>query len=502
MERLFQNEPEVPKIAHLANAMVRMRTKPLRRVKAISIGLIALFFLSILSGSFNYVSAQSSNEKQANADSITSIVEKAQGHLTFIFAKLESSGVTIPEDAKTSFDKGQLKADQAKLALSSSKIDEVYEDAISAMSYFEKAIRQIKDLNETTLSTETATLEDTADRTRIFVERLENITRDMGQKGYDTTNMTEKIVQARTILIDVGKLTDIGDLETAAKNLGEIQRTTVKLRGDLDRVATNEKSRKINDFTDESIERITEIEHRADLLLPQASIEVKNSTENAKEHITQSRNLLDENNLDRSIDELEKMSDEAEKGDSRFWKEIPHSGDNLNVIVTDLTSRLDDLSKTLEGLKVAKNANEAKAKFADATILLTKANDAIKLGNFEDAAKDVKTIESLVHSIEELIKHSSNSPDSSDESPTSADSRTETITDQKSRLNDLSKTLDGLKTAKNINEAKTKLAEATTLLTKANDAIKLENFKTADENIKGIESLIHSIEDIINSSDN
>ena len=416
VEHPFQNEPEVPKIAPFTNCLVHMRIKSRQRIKAISISLIALFFLSIISGSFNYVLAQSKDEDQANSEKIISIAEKAQEHLTYIFAKLESNGVTIPEEAKTSFEKGRLKSDQSKLAFSSSNIDVATENAISAMSYFEKSIRQIKDLNITSPPPATETIAQSTDRTRIFVERLENITKEVGHKGYDTTNMTERIVHARTILIDVVKLADIGDLESAAKNLGEIQRTTQRLSVDLDRVATNEKSSKINDFTDKSIERISKIEQRADLLLPQASKEVKNSTDNAKEHIAQSKNLRDENDQERSIDELEQMSKEAEKGNSRFWKEIPNSGDNLKVVVKDLTSRLDDLSKTIDALKVVKNTNEARVKFAEATKLLTIANEAIKVGNFVDAAKAAKTIESLVHSIEEIIKHSSNA---SDEEPSS-----------------------------------------------------------------------------------
>lgn len=373
----------------------------------LSLTMLVIFTFSLAANPFNYASAQVEREKRVNTEKVVGLVEKAEEHIRLIFANLEGGGVKMPDAAKEVFERGRSKVRSAAQALSEGRTDAAAEESIAAMGHFEKSMRYLIGVNVTAPIPAKMGIEQAANRTRVFLEKLEEIAKNAEEGGYNTGDITARISRAKTILSDVEALTDKGLITEAAKKLGEARSATAGVTGDLNRVTKEEKSKKIKEFTDKAVERLTEIEQKADLLPPQAAGKVKAAAERAKTHISKAKNLVEEKKLEQAVDELEEMVKDADEGDNNFRKEIPAAASKMKEEFTKLENRVVNAQQKIDTLKDAATVKAVREKLGEAKTLLQKASDELRNGDYEAAANAIKNLEKLLDNIERSLKNSS-----------------------------------------------------------------------------------------------
>lgn len=380
-----------------------------RYLTILSLAVLIIFTSALIINPLNYALAQQGGEdeeeKHVGAEKIIEIMEKAARHIEAVFERLEDRGIEIPDAAKESFERGLALAESATQALSEGKIEEAEEDAITAMNEFKEAMRQLRGADVTASIPAQIGIEQAINRTKIFIERLEKIVEKAEEMGYNTTNIRARIGEAKTILEEATILLSEGEVEEAAKKLGEARRTIAGLIGELNRITKAEKSRKIEAFTEKALKRLTKIEEEAEELLPpQAAEKVKAAIEKAKAHIAQIKNLTKTKRLEHAVDEIEDMLNDIEEGDDQLEKEKPAVVQRLRATVTRITNILNGLQQRADRLGDVEGISEIQDMLAEARSLLQAALEELESGDPKSASKTLEKLSEMIDEIDDFIK--------------------------------------------------------------------------------------------------
>ena len=394
-----------------------------RLVTALPLAVLALFTLSLVSNPFNYALAQqqqagagvsrddNNEDKRAKtAEQLTKILEKAEEHINRILQNLAAQNITVPAAAKASYESGLAHAEAAIKALKENRTQDAENEITASMSDFKTTLRQFKGSGNVTAATPEATgIAQAINRSRVFIERLETIISNVNSTKYPISGIEAKIQNAKTILDNATALLQKGNITEAAQKLGEAKRAISGLTGELNSISKDEKSEKIKEFSDKALERLTDIEQKADELLPpQAAGKVKDALEQAKQHITQARNLADSKRLEQAVDKLEDMSDAAEAGDKEFDRGFEQDkalvAPKVKAAIVNATKRLDALQQRVDALGNVKGAAKVREIIADARELLQKASDKLASGDVQSAGKILKDLGEQTEKITDWIK--------------------------------------------------------------------------------------------------
>lgn len=399
-----------------------------RLVIALPLAVLALFTLSLVSNPFNYALAQqqqqvgagvsrddNNEDKRAKtAEQLTKILEKAEKHIHSILQNLAAQNITVPAAAKASYESGLAHAEAAIKALRENRTQDAENEITASMSDFKTALSQFKSSGNVTDATPEATgIAQAINRSRVFIERLETILSNVNSTKYPISGIEAKIQNAKTILDNATALLQKGNVTEAAQKLGEAKRAISGLTGELNRIGKSEKSEKIKEFSDKALERLTDIEQKADELLPpQAAGKVRAALEQAKRHITQARDLVDSKSLEKAVEELEDMSDAAEEGDKEFDRGFEQDkalvAQKVKVAIVNETKRLDALQQRVDALGDVKGAAKVREIIADAREMLQKASDKLASGDVQSAGKILRDLSEQTEKITDWIKDVAN----------------------------------------------------------------------------------------------
>lgn len=397
-------------------------------VTALPLAVLALFTLSLVSSPFNYALAQQQQQVGAGAsrdddnegkraktaEQLTKILEKAEEHINSILQNLAAQNITVPAAAKASYESGLAHAEAAIKALKENRTQDAENEITASMSDFKTALSQFKSSGNVTNATPEATgIAQAINRSRVFIERLETILSNVNSTKYPISGIEAKIQNAKTILDNATALLQKGNVTEAAQKLGEAKRAISGLTGELNRIGKSEKSEKIKEFSDKALERLTDIEQKADELLPpQAAGKVRDALEQAKRHITQARDLADSKSLEKAVEALEDMSDAAEEGDKEFDRGFEQDkalvAQKVKVAIVNETKRLDALQQRVDALGDVKGAAKVREIIADARETLQKASDKLASGDVQSAGKILRDLSEQTAKITNWIKDVAN----------------------------------------------------------------------------------------------
>ncbi|MEE9586044.1 MAG: hypothetical protein V3W09_04005 [Nitrososphaerales archaeon] len=388
------------------------------------LAILGIFAFSLVANPLNYALAQQEgdgrgdevevavegteagegNKTRVKTEKIIEIMVKAEDHIRAVFARLEDRGVEIPDAVKESFGRGLNISESAVLAFNEGRVEEAGESAIAAMNEFKESMRLLKGANVTASAPAPRGIEQAINRTRIFIERLEGITEKAEEQGYNTTDIRARIDRAKTILDNATELLNEGEVNEAAKKIGEAKRAVTGLIGELNRISKAEKSRRINEFVDKALERLTDIEEKAEELLPpQAAEKVKAAIERAKAHLNQTRNLVEQKRIGNAIDALEDMIGDAEESHNELSREMPAVAQRFEAAVSNIKNRLTILQNEVNRLNVT-DTTVVKEMLVNASNLLQKASEDLRSGDLRAVSKTLKTLDKLIDNIEDSIK--------------------------------------------------------------------------------------------------
>jgi len=315
-----------------------------KKLIIITFVIIGVFNFSLIANPLNYALAQKgldngddeSNELEGNVEGqdlwsqkemrvakLIKIMSKAADHIQEVFAKLEEQGVEIPEEAKNSLASGLNKSQTAILLFDDGQLDEAGKTAIAAMKDFKQSMKLLRNIDFNDLPNAARRVSYAINRTMMFINRLEVVTERIGERGYNTTNIKMNIEEAKSILENATELVAIGEVDKAARTLGEARIPISEIIRELHQITKADRFRRMNGFIDNSIGRLTEIEERSeDLLPPQMANRIKDAIGRAKAHLEHTRNLIMQNRFANAFNELEEMVIDAEEGRYLFSRAI------------------------------------------------------------------------------------------------------------------------------------------------------------------------------------
>ncbi len=397
-----------------------------RLATILPLAVLALFTLSIISNPVNYALAQQTqagakvsgddneSERAKTAEQLIQILEKAEEHINSTLQDLAAQNITVPAAAKASYENGLSHAEAAIKALNDNRTVDAENEITASMNDFKTALSQFKsNVNVTASSPEATGIAQAINRSKVFIERLETIVSNVNATKYPVSGIEAKIQNAKTILDNATALLEKGNITEAAHKLGEAKRAIAGVIGELNSISKAEKSEKIKEFSDKALERLTDIEQKADELLPpQAAGKVKAALEQAKQHITQARDLADSNSSERAVDKLEDMSRAAKVGDKEFDQGLALDKSlvtqKVKAAIANETNRLDALQKRVDALGDVSGAAKVREVIADARQMLQRASDKLASGDVQSAGMILKDLSQLTENITDWIKDTAN----------------------------------------------------------------------------------------------
>ena len=288
--------------------------------------LLLVILIALSSGTFlhiNSILTLKAKDYEAEAETLLSILGKANESLIEIFERLETKGVIVPEQAITEYHVGLSLADTAISLLTSGNISEANQKIIEAMQKFKDTLRIIYNAIEESLTKvevdmeRIARLKDSISRSFKYVLRLENLAMKANADGFNTTALESKIEDARTFLSDALVNFDRGDIENASSNLVQAEAILDQLMEHLRKLVYNIKVNRIKILFVETENRLIALEERVVSLSNELSPEAKNASlaalNEAEKSLMKAKDLMNKRMINETVSELLNVREKEEE---------------------------------------------------------------------------------------------------------------------------------------------------------------------------------------------
>ena len=286
--------------------------------------LLLVVLIALSSGTFLHInSILTLKAKDYEAETLLSILGKANESLIEIFERLETKGVVVPEQAITEYHVGLSLADTAISLLASGNISEANQKIIEAMQKFKDTLRIIYNAIEEPLTKvevdieRIARLKDSISRSFKYVLRLENLAMKANADGFNTTALESKIEDARTFLSDALVNFDRGDIENASSNLVQAEAILDQLMEHLRKLVYNIKVNRIKILFVETENRLIALEERVVSLSNELSPEAKNASlaalNEAEKSLMKAKDLMNKRMINETVSELLNVREKEEE---------------------------------------------------------------------------------------------------------------------------------------------------------------------------------------------
>jgi len=286
--------------------------------------LLLVVLIALSSGTFLHInSILTLKAKDYEAETLLSILGKANESLIEIFERLETKGVVVPEQAITEYHVGLSLADTAISLLASGNISEANQKIIEAMQKFKDTLKIIyntikEPLTKVEVDMERiGRLEDSISRSFKYVLRLENLTVKANADGFNTTALESKIEDARTFLSDALVSLDLADIENASNNLVQAEALLDQLMEHLRKLVYNIKVNRIENFFVETENRLIALEERVVSLSNELSPEAKNASlaalNEAEKSLMKAKDLMNKRMINETVSELLNVREKEEE---------------------------------------------------------------------------------------------------------------------------------------------------------------------------------------------
>jgi len=383
--------------------------------------LVLMFLASVMAIPSNIALAQQTetaeeDEFKARADILLSILENVKERIGKTFEELEEKNVTIPEEAKTSYEKGLSIAEEAVKLRGEGKYREACEKAVEAMRSFKNVLVAI---HKAKLPIETPKAEVEArkaiglrvavERAKIYADKLEKLVAGAEERGLKVSaEIKEKISEARSILDEALRLLDEGKVDEAARKLGDARKLLGECMAEYRKtVAQQIKLKMTEKFLNKTEERIEKLKEKTLPILEKLPEEkrekvealIANATkkvEEAKEKVKQGIRELPK--IMPILREIAKTIHESRKetGEKRLEKmEVLIEARRLQAQIFRLNARI----KLLE--KFGADTTDIKETLNETRNLLEAVKAYIDQNNLEKSKETIEKAKETVDKIDE-----------------------------------------------------------------------------------------------------
>ena len=191
------------------------------------------------------------------AEKLNSMNNLAKTRVETVFEILEESGITIPEDARNSYEKGVELLEDSLNLFEEEHYTESVNKALQALQEFNTALRLAKAVEriEAEEKGEEHMLRVAIDRAYVFLDKLNQTAENLEDAGYDVTDLEGNLSEAKEHLVEADALLSSGDVSGAAQELSEARGILGRSMALISHIAKKLKMEKAEKFIEQCNKR-------------------------------------------------------------------------------------------------------------------------------------------------------------------------------------------------------------------------------------------------------
>ncbi len=250
---------------------------------------------------------KSATDLKDKADSLFTLLEKANATVTEVFRQLEAKDIAVPQTSLEQREQALILADEAQSLIQAGNYSEAESTIIQALQKLKETLKIVyttipEQPTETETTVErTAQLKSSINRYSEQLQRIENLTRFAATVGYNTTALETKIQAVKTLLDKASSNMDQKRFETASVNLADAKALMDSLVNALNNIAANLKIQRLQTYIAQTEARLATIKETAISLSNIASLEAVNSAETS---LNNAKEYLDKQQINETLTEL------------------------------------------------------------------------------------------------------------------------------------------------------------------------------------------------------
>ncbi len=295
--------------------MIAVKTK----ILATSILTVLILSAIIWPTSISLAQDTGGNENQPEAtESLLKLLEQSKNYVLASFGELEERGVAIPEGAKEMYSEGSELAAMAEQFRDAGEHKEAQRVALQAMQKFREALMEIADEMEETESPEEKEVYRlkaqvaARNRAQLYINNLETQADKAEELGYNVTGIRETLTEARSYISNATNLTQEGDTDKAAAEVGKAISTAAKTMGELQPIVKANKNKQAQNFLEQAQERLKNMEEKIEEQrgqIPYQEQQSINMTIGSVRHLLEeAETLLQVGNVDDAVGKFREMN--------------------------------------------------------------------------------------------------------------------------------------------------------------------------------------------------
>ena len=250
---------------------------------------------------------QGATDLKDKADSLFTLLEKANVTVTEVFRRLEAKDIAVPQTSLEQRDQALILADEAKSLIQAGNYSEAESKIIQALQKLKEALKIVyttipEQPTETETALErTAQLKSSINRYYEQMQRIENLTCFAASVGYNTTALEGKIQNIKALLDKASSNLDQKRFEAASVNLADAKALIDSLVNALNDIAANLKIQRLQTYIAQTEVRLATIKETATSLLNTASLAAVN---NAETSLNNAKEYLEKQQINETLTEL------------------------------------------------------------------------------------------------------------------------------------------------------------------------------------------------------
>ena len=286
-----------------------------------------------------------SSSEQQKAETLLTILSNNNATIVEAFSNLDAQNITVPETAETAYNEGLVYAEEALRLMNEENYCSASTEAVAGMQKFGETLKLLDSIspvepNETEVAIEDIiSLKTNITRALEYVDRLENLTVRAKIKGYNTTEVEQKLSEVKRYLQNATRELSALNLDGATEQLSNAKALLLELKALYDRLTSLVKISNIETYLDVAEERVSEAKEnitQSTSLTSEAKEDAIDALNNSETSLASARDAMKTNNVDDAIADIEA----AKKWEEESKLAITSATATPNVVSTNDRSSL------------------------------------------------------------------------------------------------------------------------------------------------------------------
>lgn len=451
------------------------------------------------------------------ADQLLSMLETRKEEVEVLFDNLDDDDKEIPEEAEETFELAEEAAEEARELYEEGNCTAASEKATDALNLYHEAAELALEAEPQITSKE---LEDDDDgdeeadravglyeaisRAYRFLERVNETTDRLKEKGYNVSEVREMLIEANSTLTEAESLLEQGNITGAADKKAAARQMLGRAMGLLHSMYRGDRVEKASKFLEKTEKRLQRMEERvlgilSGLTVPPEAVQgITQAFNKAQQRLQEARGMLEEGNYDDAMDEIEGLLEESNDA----LDEVDHGRGNKIRAIQRIEAKIEYLNRTLQSLRSqGTNVSHLEDLLNQATALLQDAYDGLEAGRIDEVEELIDEAEELAEEVEE---HLDDLEEELEDLDKEHEERMEELSELRDEIQELNGEIQKLRQrvrrlsgqGVNVTELEGYIDEAERLIDEATDSIEELDEDEVEELLERIEELIEQAKDI------